>query len=145
MVQNQPFQLGDRFRITPLGDRYDNVQGTISSLFTSADGEHYAHTRHDDGTLTMWPLSRLEHIDPELPQRIRGATLTPSYVDAGVEPDPRDEVRGIVGEVSAPAIMEAARGFPEIFDTLVAVVNLPGPDVAALLRRVADVLDGGAR
>lgn len=74
MVSNTPFQPGDRFKVRPLGDRYDNVEGTVRKIFADAHGERYAHTRHDDGALTMWPLSRLERIEPLL--------------DAGVEPAP---------------------------------------------------------
>lgn len=145
-MADSTFQPGERFRIRPLGDRYDNAEGTIHEVFTDGNGEQHAHVTHDDGAFTMWQLSRLERIDPlpDLPQRIRGGTLTPSYVDAG-EPDPRDDVRGTVGEVSAVPIWQALQGVASVYDALVGLRDLPAADVARALRSVADVLDGGAR
>lgn len=63
----------------------------------------------------------------------------------GHETDPRDAVRGVVGEVPALPIWVALREVGTVYDALVALRDLPAADVARALRSVADVLDGGAR
>lgn len=81
----KPFRAGDRFRVRALGDRYDGTAGTVRRVYTAYDGRQYADVTHDDGAITTWPVSRLEQELPELAQRVRGATLTDHYVDAGVD------------------------------------------------------------
>lgn len=63
----------------------------------------------------------------------------------GHEQDPRDAVRGTVGEVSAVPLWQALEGVGTVYDALVGLRDLQAADVARALRSVADVLDGGAR
>jgi hypothetical protein len=81
----RPFRPTDRFELAAHGDRYDGLQGVVRSVFVNpASRVEHAHVTLDDGTITTFPTARLRHLDalPELPQRIRGATLVPLYIDA---------------------------------------------------------------
>lgn len=57
---------GDRFQLAALGDPYDDVTGRVRKVWTLG-GQQHAHVTHDNGTITSWPVARLERIKPEPP------------------------------------------------------------------------------
>lgn len=87
MVQNQPLQPGDRVRLAEhLVPHFDGQ--THGIVDQHAVGKRYQDVQVNVGGTVYWFAETDLTLDPlpELPQRIRGATLTASYVDAGVQP-----------------------------------------------------------
>jgi len=87
-----PLQPGDRVRIAEhlRPHFFGATHGTVDRLPV---GTRYQDALVDIGHGVYWFAATDLTFDPlpDLPQRIRGATLTPSYVDAEAEPSTVDE------------------------------------------------------
>lgn len=81
---NRPFRPTDRVRLAEhlVPHFYGQTHGTVDQLPV---GTKYQDVQVDIGLGVYWFAATDLTLDPlpDLPQRVRGATLTPSYVDAG--------------------------------------------------------------